>query len=271
MALSCGLAADWNGASDRKCLDVNDKTNKKTSNKETAHKTPSQIYGEGNLLVPKHPMHVKMCKKTTYGPQMAVLPIQQQLNDSSTSQGVGGLKLHHSNAVDRKHSKANVKTIKNVSEHGTTHDAPSIIHNRGDLPVSHYPMHSKTRSRPMHSPQSAMSSPSLEGSSSLLEGSSSWSLDRTERHVRDAIYEKCSNMNIRVKSLTKSSEEREEQDEYEYSPVKEPKALDKKAQHTRKNKMSRRIRHLDQRQLTTPEMQWRESEVTQTCQQSHII
>jgi len=114
-----------------------------------------------------------------------------------------------------------------------------------------------------------MSSSLLEGSSSLLEGLSSQSLDRTERHVNDTIYEKCSNTNIRpVKSLTKSSEEREEQDEYGYSPVKEPKALDKKAQHTRKNEMLRCIRHLDQRQLTMPEMQWRECKVMQMCQQS---
>ena len=50
-----------------------------------------------------------------------------------------------------------------------------------------------------------------------------------------------------VKSLTKSSEEWEEQDEYEYSPAEEPKAPDKKTWHTRKNEMSRCIRHLDQR------------------------
>jgi len=39
-----------------------------------------------------------------------------------------------------------------------------------------------------------------------------------------------------VKSLMKLLEEREEQDEYEYSPVKEPKVPDKKAQCTRKTK-----------------------------------
>jgi len=93
-----------------------------------------------------------------------------------------------------------------------------------------------------------------------------------ERHVGEVLYEKHSDMNIRpVKSLMKSSEEREEQDEYEYSPVKKPKSLDKKAQHTRKNEMSRCIRHLNQRQLTMPETQWRESKVMQTHQQSHII
>jgi len=75
-----------------------------------------------------------------------------------------------------------------------------------------------------------------------------------ERHVGDAIYEKHLNTNMRpVKKLTKSSEEREEQDEYEYSPVEEPKVPDKKAWHTRKNEMLRCIRHLNQRQLTMPE------------------
>jgi len=93
-----------------------------------------------------------MRKKTTYGPQTAILPIQQQPNDGSTSQGVGGLKLRHSDAVDRKHSKVNIKTIKNISKHGTMHDMLSIIHNRGDLPASQYPKHSKTCNRSMHSP-----------------------------------------------------------------------------------------------------------------------
>jgi len=203
---------------------------KKTSNKETVHKTPSQIYEERNLLVPEHSTHIKTHKKTKYGPQMAILPIQQQLKDGSTSQGVGGLKLCHSNTVDGKHSKANVKTIKNVSEQRKTHNVLSIIHNGGDLLVSQYPTHSKMHNRSMHRPQSAMSSSLLEGLSLLLEGLSSWSLDRTERHVGDAIDEKCLNMNIRpVKRLMKASEEREEQDEYEYSPVKEPKVPDKKA------------------------------------------
>jgi len=205
---SSGLEQHQDGASDGKCSDANDKTNKKTNNKETAHKTLSQIYGEGNLLVPEQPTCVKMHKKTIYGHQIAVLPIQQQPNDGSTSQGVGGLKLRHSDTVDRKHSKVNIKTIKNVSEHGTTHDTMSIIHNREDLPVSQYPTYSKTHNRSMHSPKSAASSFLLEGLSSLLEGLSSWSLDGMERHVGDFLYEKCSNMNIGpVKSLTKSSEE----------------------------------------------------------------
>jgi len=49
---------------------------------------------------------------TTYRPQMAIPPIQQQLKDSSSFQGVGGLKLCHCDAVDRKCLKANIKTIK---------------------------------------------------------------------------------------------------------------------------------------------------------------
>jgi len=147
---------------------------------------------------------------------MAVLPIQQQPDDSSTVQGVGGLKLHHSDTVDGKHLKANVKTIKKISEHGMMHDTPSIIHNEGDLPIPQHPTCSKTCNESMHGPQSAMSSSLLEGSSSLLEGSSSQSLDRTERRVGEVLYEKHSNMNVGpVKSLTKSSEEWEEQDEYE--------------------------------------------------------
>ena len=255
---SGGLEQHQDGASDRKHSDVNDKINKKASNKETAHKTPSQRYKEENLMCIK--MH-----KTECGPQMAVLPIQQQPDDGLTVQGVGGLKLCHSDAVDRKRSKANIKTIKKISEHGTTHDALSIIHNKGDLPIPQHPTRSKTCNESMHSPQLAMSLSLLEGLSSLLEGSSSWSLDRTERCLGDVLYEKHLNMNIGpVKSLTKLSEEWEEQDEYEYSPVKEPKVLDKKARHTRQNEMSRRIRHLDQRQLTMPETQWRESEVTQS-------
>jgi len=103
----------------------------------------------------------------------------------------------------------------------------------------------------IHGPQPAVSL-SLQP---LLEGSSSWSFDRTERHVGDAICEKHLNINVRpVKKLTKSSEEREEKGENGHSPVEEPKVLDKKAWCTRKYKMSRHIRHLNQRQLTMPEM-----------------
>jgi len=127
-----------------------------------ACKTLSQIYKEGNLLIPKHSMCIKACKMTTYRPQMAVLPIQQQPKDSSSSQGVGGLKLCHHNTVDGKCLKANIKTIKKVSEQRTTCNAPSIIYNRGDLQVSQYPMHSKMCNRSMHSPQSAIPHPCLK-------------------------------------------------------------------------------------------------------------
>jgi len=189
-------------AGDGKRSDVNDKTNKKAKNKEMVHKMPSQIHEEGNLLIPKHSTCIKAHKMTTYEPQMAVLPIQQQPKDGSSSQGVGGLKLHHHDAVDEKRLKANVKTIKNVSEHGTMHDAPSIIHNEGDLLIPQHPMHSKMHNESMHSPQSAVSSSLLEGSSLLLEGSSSQSLDGMERRVGDILYEKCSNTNIGpVKSI----------------------------------------------------------------------
>ena len=52
---------------------------------------------------------------TMYKPQMAVIPIQQKPNDGSTSQGVGRLKLRHTDAVDGECLKANIKTMKNVS------------------------------------------------------------------------------------------------------------------------------------------------------------
>jgi len=229
MVPSRGLEQHQGSISDGKHSDANNKTNKKASSKETVCKKPSQIYEKGNLLVPEHSMCIKMHKKTTYGPQMAILPIQQQLNDGSTIQGIDGLKLHHSNTVDRKCLKANIKTIKNVSEQRRMCNAPSIVQKGGDLPVFQQPTHSKTCNRSIHGPQLAVSS-------SLLEGSSSQSLDRMERCVGDAIYEKHLNMNIRpIKKLMKSSEEREEQDEYEYSPVEEPKVPDKKAWCTRKN------------------------------------
>ena len=96
---------------------MNEETNKIVS-KQMACRTPFQIHEERNLLVPKHLMHVKMHKTTTYEPQMAVIPIQQKLNDSLTSQGVGRLKLRHTDAVDREHSKANVKTMKMLVEKG---------------------------------------------------------------------------------------------------------------------------------------------------------
>jgi len=88
---------DWHqgSTSDGKCSDVNDKTNKKTSSKEMACKMPSQIYEKGNPLVSEHSTCIKTHKMTTYGPQMARHPIQQQPNDGLTSQGVGGLKLCH--------------------------------------------------------------------------------------------------------------------------------------------------------------------------------
>ena len=196
MALSCRLVADWNGASDGKCSDANDKTNKKASNKEMVCKTLSQIHGEGNLLVPKHSTCVKTHKMAIYRPQMAVLPIQQQLKDGSTSQGVGGWKLCHCDTADGKHSKANIKTIKNVSEHGMMHDTPSKIQAGGDLLVPQHPMHSKMCNRSIHGHQLPMSSSLLEGLSSLLEGLSFQSLDGTERCVGDAIYEKCLNTNV---------------------------------------------------------------------------
>jgi len=77
-----------------------------------------QIHEKGNLLVPEPSMHVKTCKTITYGPQTAILPTQQQPNDGLTSQGVGRLKLHHSDAVDGERSKANVKTMKMSVEIG---------------------------------------------------------------------------------------------------------------------------------------------------------
>ena len=190
---------------------INHKTNKEASNKEMVCKTLSQIYEEGNVLVTEHSMHVRTCKMTTYRPQMAVLPIQQQLKDSLTSQGVGGLKLHHRHTVDRKCSKANVKTIKNIIEQRIMCNAPSIIQKGGDLLVSQHPTHSKMHNRSIHGPQLAVSLSLLEGLSSLLEGSSSQSLDGMERRVGVILYEEHLNMNVGpVKSLMKLAEEREE-------------------------------------------------------------
>jgi len=101
-----------------------------------AHKTPFQIQKERNLLVPKHLTHVKMHKTTTYEPQMAVIPIQQKPNDSLTSQGVGRLKLHHTDSDDGEHLKANVKTMKNVSGDRMMRNTPSMIQMLGSSSLS---------------------------------------------------------------------------------------------------------------------------------------
>ena len=209
-------------------------------------------------------MHVKTCKTITYGPQTAILPTQQQPNDSPTSQGVGRLKLCHTDAVDRECSKANVKTMKNVSGDRTTHNMLSMIQERRNIPLNQQPTCSKTRNRSLHGPQLAVSL-FLQP---LLEGLSSQCFDGTERHVGNAICEKCSNMNIRtIKTQTNSSVKKEEYGEYGYSPGKEPKALDKKTQHVDKRQLLRHIMHLGQREMTAPETWWRESKVMQTCQQ----
>ena len=48
--------------------------------------TPYQIYEMGNLLIPQHATCVKTHKMSIYGLQMAILPIQLQLNDGSAYQ-----------------------------------------------------------------------------------------------------------------------------------------------------------------------------------------
>jgi len=229
-----------------------------------AHRVPFQIHEKGNLLVPEPSMCIKMCKTITYGPQMAILPTQQQPNDGPTSQGVGRLKLCHTDTVDGEHSKVNIKTMKNVSGDRMTHNMPSMIQERRNILLNQQLTCSKIHNRSLHSPQSAMSS-FLQ---LLLEGSSSQSFDRTERCVGDAICEKCSNTNVRtIKKRTNSSVKKGEYGEYAYSPGKEPKVPDKKTQCVDKRQLSRHIMHLGQREMTVPEMQWRESEVMQTCQQ----
>jgi len=137
---------------------------------------------------------------------MAVLPTQQQLNDGPTSQGVGRLKLHHTDAVDGERSKANIKTMKNVSGARTTCNMLSMIQERRNIPLNQQPTCSKTRNRSLHGPQLAVSL-FLQP---LLEGLSSQCFDGTERHVGNAICEKCSNMNIRtIKKQMNSSVKKE--------------------------------------------------------------
>ena len=93
-----------------------------------------------------------------------------------------------------------------------------------------------------------------------------------ERCVGDTICKKHLNMNVRtIKKWMNFSVKKEEHGEHAYSPGKEPKVPDKKAQHVDKRQLLRHIMHLGQREITVPEMQWRESKVTQMCQQSHII
>jgi len=191
-----------------------------------AYKTLFQIQEKGNLLVSKHSTHVKTRKMTTYRPQMAILPIQQKPNDSSTSQGIGRLKLCHTNAVDGEHLKANIKTIKNVSGYRTMHNMLSIIQERRNIPLTQQPTYSKTHNRPLHGPQLAVSS-FLQP---LLEGLGSQSFDGMERCVGDTICKKCLNTNVgTIKKRTNLSVKKEEHGEHAYSPGKEPKAPDKKA------------------------------------------
>jgi len=229
-----------------------------------AHKTPFQIQEERNLLVPKHLTHIKTHKTTTYEPQMAIIPIQQKPNDGSTSQGVGRLKLCHTDAVDRERLKVNIKTMKNVSGDRMTHNMPFMIQKRRNIPLTQQLMCSKMHNRSLHGPQSAMSL-FLQP---LLEGLRSQSFDRTKRHVGNTICEKHLNMNVRtIKKWMNSSVKKEEYGEYAYSPGKEPKAPDKKTWHVDKRQLSRCIMHLGQRKMTMPETWWRESEVMQTCQQ----
>jgi len=144
------------------------------------------------------------------------------------------------------------------------HNMPSMIQERRNIPLNQQLTHSKMCNRSLHGPQLAMSS-FLQ---LLLEGLSSWSFDRTERHVGNAICEKCLNTNVRtIKKQTNSSVKKGEYGEYAYSPGKEPKALDKKTWHVDKRQLLRHIMHLGQREMTAPETQWRESEVMQTHQQ----
>jgi len=187
---------------------------------------------------------------------------------SSAYQQVKGLKLHHTDTVDGEHSKVNVKTMENVSGYRTMHNMLSMIQKRRNIPLTQQPTCSKMHNISLHSPQSAMSS-FLQP---LLEGSSPQSFDRTEKHVGDTICKKHLNTNVRtIKKWMNLSVKKEEHGKHAYSPGKEPKVLDKKAQHVDKRQLSRCIMHLGQREMTVPEMQWRESEVMQTCQQSHIM
>jgi len=146
-----GLEQCQGSTIDGKCSNANEETNK-TVSKRTVHKMPFQIHEKGNLLVPKPSTHVKTCKTITYGPQMAILPTQQQPNDGPTSQDVGKLKLRHTDAVDREHSKVNVKTMENVSGDRMMRNTPSMIQER-NIPLNQQPMHSKTCNRSLHSPQ----------------------------------------------------------------------------------------------------------------------
>jgi len=123
-----------------------------------ACKTPFQIQKERNLLVPEHLTCIKMCKMTTYKPQMAIIPIQQKPNDGSTSQGVGRLKLCHTDTVDGEHSKVNIKTMKNVSGDRMTRNMLFMIQERRNIPLNQQLTHSKMRNRSLHGPQSAVSS-----------------------------------------------------------------------------------------------------------------
>ena len=143
-----------------------------------------------------------------------------------------------------------------------------MIQKRRNIPLTQQLTCSKMRNRSLHGPQSAVSS-FLQ---LLLEGLSSQSFDGMERCVGDAICEKHLNTNIRtIKKQTNSSVKKEEHGEHAYSPGKEPKVPDKKTWCVDKRQLLRCIMHLGQREMTVPEMQWRESEVMQTCQQSHIM
>jgi len=101
---------------DRKHSNVNNKSNKIIS-KWTACNMLYQIYRTGNLLIPQHAMCIKTHKMSIYSLQMAILPIQLQLNNSSAYQQVKGLKLHHTDVVGGEHSNVNIKTMKHVSRH----------------------------------------------------------------------------------------------------------------------------------------------------------
>jgi len=93
-----------------------------------------------------------------------------------------------------------------------------------------------------------------------------------EWHGKSIVYVEHLNMNIRsIKQLTNLSVEREEQDEYSYSPVKEPKVLDKDTWCIRR-KQNGKVQtapygpHPGRSDSTGDQLWWREHETTQTYQ-----